>query len=220
MGPAVGKPQDQKRLKKETGDTACRWSGRRLIEFAMTGPKPFLINLRRLLMENDPVASKSLEKLRRLDRHSEVTTILNGFETAKNMLEARFTQYTTFLSQAPWNLVALLGYLLPASNQSDAVSKSRDLARRMLFQYDSNQLGNVGDVGMAFFLEHRTALTRWAKGHDHFMQQHLFRQLLGWASALLVMKRLEAKHHLVHVPCLRNPAVYFCLLVSPSFYKT
>lgn len=155
-------------------------------------------------METDTVARKSLEKLRQLGRHSDVSRILEGFATAKNMLVARFTQYTAFLSKPPWSLVGLLGYLLPGSNQKDAIVRSRALAGNMLHLYDSKspQLGNVGDVGKKFFQEHRAALTRWSKGLDHFMQQSLFRQLVGWSASLLVMKRLEAKHHLVHAPWL------------------
>lgn len=96
-------------------------------------------------MENDTVARKSLEKLRQLGRHSDVSRILEGFATAKNMLVARFTQYTAFLSKPPWSLVGLLGYLLPGSNQKDAIVRSRALAGNMLHLYDSKspQLGNV-----------------------------------------------------------------------------
>ena len=127
---------------------------------------------------------------------------LEFWKGAKNMLVARFAQYTAFLSKPPWSLVGLLGYLLPGADQNDAIAQSRALAGNMLYLYDSKspKLGNVGDVGEKFFLEHRTALTRWARGLDHFMQQHLFRQLVGWSTSLLVMKRLEAKHHLVHAP--------------------
>ena len=188
--------EDRKRIKQETG-AQCRWSGRRLIEFAAHGPTPFLNTLRGVLLEHDAAANKALRKLRQLDRHSEVSKILEGFATAKNMLEARFVQYTTFLSKPPWSLVALLEFLLPNST-CDSVAQSRALAAKMVSLHDHQHLGNLGDVGNAFFIQHRTALTRWARGHDHFMQQQLFRQLVGWASSLLVMKRLEAKHHLVH----------------------
>ena len=178
----------------------CRWSGRRLIEFAATGPKPFTDALRALSMETDATTCRALHKLRSLERHSDVSKILEGFATAKNMLEARFVQYTSFLSRAPWNLVGMLQYLLPseASDREPAIQRSRAFASKLLLMHDLNQLGNLGDVGHQFFSEHRAALTRWSKGHDRFMQQALFRQLVGWASSLLVMKRLEAKHHLVH----------------------
>ena len=95
--------------------------------------------------------------------------------------------------------VALLEYLLPSTSMAETTKRSRVLTGKLLRLHDLNQIGNLGDVGREFFAKHRTALSRWAKGHDHFMQQQLFRQLVAWASSLLVMKRLEAKHHLVHV---------------------
>lgn len=192
--------QDKQRLKKETGTTECKWAGRRLIEFAVVGPKLFTNTLRGLSLEANTICLKTLEKLRRLDRHADVSKILDGFATAKNLLEARFLQYTSFLVKPPWNLVALLEFVLPNANIQESTNRSRALARKLLQSYDRKQMGNVGGVGDQFFSEHRLALTRWAKGHDHFMQQALFRQLVAWASSLLVMKRLEAKHHLVHVP--------------------
>ena len=82
-----------------------------------------------------------------------------------------------------------------------ALARSRERALKFLEAYNSNQLGNVGDVGEKFLRgQHRRALERWGQGLDHFMNQPLFRELVGWASSLLVMQRLEAKHHLVHAP--------------------
>lgn len=192
--------EDKERLKKETGAaTQCKWSGRRLIELAASGPAPFVNALRALSADSDYASGKAMRKLRQLNLESQVTKILDGFATAKNMLEARFVQYVTFLSRPPWNLVALLGYLLPTSDLEEAIAKSRARASAMLAAHESNRLGNLGDVGKQFFLDHKISLIRWARGLDRFMNQHLFRQLLAWASSLLVMKRLEAKHHLVHV---------------------
>ena len=94
--------QDRQRLKQETGSTQCKWSGRRLIEFAVHGPKPFVDHLRGLSIEMDSSGLKALEKLRQLGRHMDVSNILDGFATAKNMLESRFVQYTSFLSKPPW----------------------------------------------------------------------------------------------------------------------
>ena len=191
--------EDRKRLKQETGSTQCKWSGRRLIEFAVHGSKPFVDQLRGLSIDMDSAGLKALEKLRQLGRHVDVSNILNGFATAKNVLESRFTQYTSFLHKPPWSFVALLEYLLPSTSMAETTKRSRVLTGKLLRLHDLNQIGNLGDVGREFFAKHRTALSRWAKGHDHFMQQQLFRQLVAWASSLLVMKRLEAKHHLVHV---------------------
>ena len=173
--------EDRKRLKQETGSTQCKWSSRRLIEFAVHGSKPFVDQLRGLSIDMDSAGLKALEKLRQLGRHVDVSNILNGFATAKNVLESRFTQYTSFLHKPPWSFVALLEYLLPSTSMAETTKRSRVLTGKLLRLHDLNQIGNLGDVGREVFAKHRTALSRWAKGHDHFMQQQLFRQLVAWA---------------------------------------
>ena len=138
--------------------------------------------------------------LRANGREDRVAIILEGFATAKRMLEARFIQYTSFLTKPPWNLVVLLEYLVVTpADMDDAIARSRAKALQILRAYDSRELGDVGDVGEKFLKgQHRIALQRWGRGLDFFMGQQLFRELVGWASSLLVMQRLEAKHHLVH----------------------
>ena len=193
----------KERLRKETGSSSCRWSGRRLIEFASSGPEPFLANLRQLFMEQDKPCVKHMTALREAAGSDDQASIIHdGFATGKRLLEGRFLQYTSFLGQPPWNLTSLLEYLLAAPEDMPlAVARSREKARKQLQAYDSNLLGNVGDVGEKFFkTTHRAALQRWARGLDHFMNQQLYRDLVAWSSSLLVMQRLEAKHHLVHAP--------------------
>lgn len=144
---------------------------------------------------------KYIEQLQQHERHDLIDDIQEGFATAKRLLESRFIQYTSFLEQPPWSLVSLLEYLLPqpTGEMTSAVARSRKRALKILRAYDSNKLGNVGDVGAKFLqTTHRSALERWGRGIDHFMNQQLFRDLVSWASSLLVMQRLEAKHHLAH----------------------
>ena len=152
-------------------------------------------------MENNSAAAISLRTLYELG--GETDHVLEGFATAKRMLEARFLQYTSFLAQSPWNLVSLLEYLLPSVDTSSAMLRSRQRALKLLENHDQGMLGNTGDVGQRFFDsrgQHRRALDRWGRGIDNFMNQQLFRELVAYGSSLLVMQRLEAKHHLIHVP--------------------
>lgn len=193
--------KDKILLRKQTGSEHCKWSGRRLIEFACMGPDFFLNALKKLSIERDLPTQKHLRILREAQQFGEIAAIEEGFATAKRLLEARFLQYTSFLTKPPWNLVGLLEFILPGiDSQEDAIANSRKKASNILRAFDSGNLGNVGDVGEKFLKGlHRRALQRWAKGLDHFMNQQLYRELVGWASSLLVMQRLEAKHHLVHV---------------------
>lgn len=167
----------------------------------MHGAGFFLNALKKLSIEHDLPTQKHLRILREAQQFGEIAAIEEGFATAKRLLEARFLQYTSFLTKPPWNLVGLLEFILPGiDSQEDAIANSRKRASNILRAFDSGNLGNVGDVGEKFLKGlHRRALQRWAKGLDHFMNQQLYRELVGWASSLLVMQRLEAKHHLVHV---------------------
>ena len=190
-------------MKKDKGCYQCKWSGRRLIEFSISGPEPFVRELQSVSIEGDAAALSALRLLRACGGNAE--SVIEGFNTAKRMIEGRFRQYTSFLSQTPWNLVSLLEYLLPCKNELGAVSRSRARAVKILEDFDAGRLGNVGDVGKSFLgfrSKHRTSLERWGRGMDLYMNQQLFRELVGYATSLLVMQRLEAKHHLIHVACL------------------
>ena len=214
----------------ETGSYSCKWSGRRLIEFSLSGPTPFVQALRATSMEQDRAALAALRGFR--DVGGDADSVLEGFHTAKRMLEARFKQYTSFLSQTPWNLVGLLGYLLPSDDVNIATLRSRQLAMKLLREYDSGHLGEVGDVGRPFLHiqgRYRNALERWGRGIDLYMNQQLFRQLVAYSTSLLVMQRLEAKHHLIHVSLLNLQNfslqllffwVCVCVLPCNVFYDT
>ena len=100
-------------------------------------------------MEQNPAALAAIRALR--DLGGDAGGVLEGFATAKRMLEGRFKQYTSFLSQSPWNLVALLGYLLPSQDASAEIHKSRTLALKLLKDHDAGRLGNTGDVWARVF---------------------------------------------------------------------
>ena len=169
-------------------------------------------------MEQNPAALAAINAVR--DLGGDADGVLEGFATAKRMLEGRFKQYTSFLSQSPWTLVALLGYLLPSGDASAEIHKSRTLALKLLKDHDAGRLGNTGEIGQEFFKvrgRHRIALERWGRGIDPYMNQQLFRELVAYSSSLLVMQRLEAKHHLIHVAILLSKCGFVCFLGLQHF---
>ena len=108
----------------------------------------------------------------------------------------------------------MLGFLVsPPEKVQDAINQSRADAGAMLRDYAAGKLGEVGDVGRQF-LEgpHRIALYRWSTGMDAHLQMSLFHDLLSYATSLLVMQRLEAKHHLVHVRVAASRAMGVALM--------
>lgn len=180
----------------------CKWNGRRLVELASGKAVHFIHNLKNLSIERDKFASEKLTKMRGMN-DAVANQIVAGFVLAKKMLESRFLQLTSFMQEAPWNLVKLLRYLIvPEEEANSAMEQSRTEAAIFLADYKCGKLKSIGDVGKEF-LEKREcvgALSRWATKQDVHMGASLFKELVSYSTSLVVMQRLEAKHHLVHVP--------------------
>jgi hypothetical protein len=197
--------EERKDYKKQHGKH-CPWSGRRLIELACGHAQEWIADLGTLTIEQDQFAHKALTALTVLGRElgdnstqEAARKIASGFVTARRMVHSRFAQLVSFLAEPPWSLSSLLQYCIVRSEEVPAaVAKSRAKAGMFLSQFDSGKCGSVGDIGLQFFKStHRAALCRWASGQDVFMNLSLFRSLIGYATSLNVMQRLEAKHHLV-----------------------
>lgn len=187
--------------KKDTGKP-CPWNGRRLIELSCGAAAGFINKLRSLTIARDKYANEKVESLKRNLYVSSAEQICLGFVTAKNMLEGRFIQLTSFLQEVPWNLVKLLRFVICGSDQvQQAVYDSRRDAVTLMSNFQAGRLTNIGDVGKKFFghTEFSQGLIRWGRSLDVHMNTNLFRELVSYSTSLLVMQRLEAKHHLVHV---------------------
>ena len=204
---------DRVEFRKANKGQNCKWSGRRLIELSCGRAGQFIAELQSLTIQGSSLAEEAMQLLVVVQAENADTSapkasdvISLGFETAKRLLESRFAQLTSFLQEPPWNLVSLLQFLIePSSVRPRSVSRSRELAAILLRTYDEGKFGDVGDIGRRFFQTvHRSALKRWSNGQDVFMNLGLFRALLAYASALNVMQRLEAKHHLVQACCRSN----------------
>ena len=187
-------------LKKNTGKP-CPWNGRRLIELSCGASVTFVQALRALSTERDKHTLQKLQLLRDQGNNSIAEQIVQGFVTAKHMLEGRYLQLTSFLQEVPWNLVKLLRFLIcPGNDVPKAMAESRADAAKLLSDCACGRLVNIGDVGIRFLKKPAfvQGLRRWAKGLDVHMNNDVFRELVAYGTSLLVMQRLEAKHHLVH----------------------
>ena len=216
-----GRDQNQ----KEHGH-ACKWSGRRLIELASGAAAGFVAKLRALSIEHDSFARKKLAALRAMDAAC-ADRVIEGFATSKKLLEARFVQLTSFVQEVPWCLVKLIRFLVvPPEEMPNVVSDSRCEAKKLLADFTSGKLFSIGDVGRQFLenseRNYKQALYRWSCGMDCHMNCDLFRELVSYASSLLVMQTLESRHHLVHVPWIFlccNPVmheIYIILILTPN----
>jgi hypothetical protein len=217
---------ERKAYKKEHG-RHCPWSGRRMIELSHGQAHDWIAQLQQSTIERDTFASQALQKLTAAvagsvsaQAKSIVDSVASGFVTARRMLHARFVQLMSFLVEPPWSFVSMLQFLIvPPGDMPEAVVVSRQRVSTLLSNYDKGKLAHVGDIGLRFLqTTHRAALRRWASGQDVFMDLALFRSLLGYATSLNVMQRLEAKHHLVQARlvwfCVWRGLVWFASLLA------
>ena len=129
----------REQLQKDT-HKSCKWSGRRLIELACGASSSFVKDLKSLAVERDKLASHKISVLRR-SKPEVASHILQGFATAKNMIEGRFLQVTAFLQETPWNLVKMLRYLIvQTQDAAEAINQSRADAHALLSNYSSGKL--------------------------------------------------------------------------------
>ena len=176
----------------------CVWNGRRLIE--VTGGKlsKFYKDLLNLRLESNSAASKSMSELRRQDPET-ASKVTIGFATAKQKVALRFKQATSYLETYPWNLVNVLSFLCKTDDDVNRFTSSKAFAASLLQQYDDGSLLSIGQFSR--FLDRATPLGQdmrdWASSDSPIMSLNLYQELLGYATTLLCMQRLEAKHHLV-----------------------
>ena len=189
---------------RDTLKKPCPWNGRRLIELSCGASAKFIHRLRGLTIARDKYASDEMEKLKDMPNGvSSADQIGPGFVTGKQMLEGRLLQLSSFLQEVPWSLAKLLRFLICDPDETTtAVAESRTQAAILVDHFNSGRLSNIGDVGKKFLgnIELSRGLVRWGKNLDVHMSTFLFRELVSYATSLLVMQRLEAKHHLVHAP--------------------
>lgn len=81
------------------------------------------------------------------------------------------------------------------------VSASKDFAAQLVAEFDTTpEKFTVGRFDRFLDIEHELgrAFRQWASSEATTMDTQLFQELLAYGAALLVMQRLEAKHHLVN----------------------
>lgn len=176
----------------------CTWNGRRLIEVSGGKLSTFYQSLLNLRLEANQAASTSLSDLRQREPET-AAKVMSGFATAKQKVALRFKQATSYLETYPWNLVNVLSFLTLPSDTVDRFKESKLFALHLVQQYDGGSLVCIEQFSR--FLDATDPLGRsmraWSSGDSPTMNVELYEELLGYATTLLCMQRLEAKHHLV-----------------------
>ena len=187
--------------KREFKQSPCKMNGRRMIDLACGACSKMYSKLRQLRLQDHKKAYDALNFLAGIEPDL-AQRVESSFMSAKNAMLLRFWQGTSFYEQYPWNIPKLLAFLLvPAEDRSDAILASQTFAGELIQSFSEGRLqtGRFADkfFGDGFNFKH--AVTAWSSGGSTaVMDTDLFRELLSYSLALVVMQRLESRHHLVN----------------------
>ena len=182
---------------------ACRLKGRCGIQLASGAWKCHMNALNNLKLP--PKAVLLMDQLRERGLQHVASNLFAAFEDCKRQMVLRCMQAWSFWDNLPHAVLGLARHLVdPECSEDDC----RSDARKFLSQYDAcASKSALGIVTWAFLgrLSSRKALEDWAV-RKRAMDLGLRRMLLGYGGALIVMQRLEGRHHLVHQSMSRGRA--------------
>ena len=179
--------------------TGCPFRGRRLIEFACGQRSLFLHELHRLVPDAHQCTADALRALSAIDPNA-VAVLRASFDVSKRFMYIRYEQSTAFYEKYPWCITRLLEFILPGSagNREAKIRDSKMFAGQLLTSFQDGKVSR-DTYATKFFENHLgSALKDWAQSpHDQDMDNSLFKEVLSYSLSLLVMQRLESRHHLV-----------------------
>ena len=172
----------------------CNLKGRCGVEMAMGAWKEFLEELSNLKLSH-----KAVQAVRHLDS-GYAQKLMEWFQQCKHDMAFRGHQAWSFWDELPHNILTLgQHFLVESQSRSDAENKSRDKALKLLHLYDScSDKASLGVVSWLVFSKHRQHILAWG-GRKETMPPALQSLLMGYCSSLIVMQRLEGRHHLINL---------------------
>ena len=126
-------------------------------------------------------------------------SLRDTFAECKNQMIFRSMQAWSFWKTLPYSILAI-GYHLISESKADE-DNDKTKCRRLLAEYDSSpSKASLGLVTWNFFgrPDIRRVVQDWLEGQKS-MGPKLKQMLIGYGTALIVMQRLEGRHHLVQI---------------------
>ena len=176
----------------------CRLKGRRAVELAAGAWHSFTDSLSDLKLT--PVALNEISKLEKIgnqDSKAYASSLMQNFQDCRSMMVFRSQQAWSFWDSMPFSILQMAKHLVPPLV---AESVSRAHAENLLREFDaSTNKTSLGMIAWHFFGHdnNRKRLLEWIRGGR--LSRDLEQMLLGYATCLCVMQRLEARHHLVNL---------------------
>lgn len=186
---------------KKEKDT-CSLKGRRAVELALGQWRRFVDDLAGL-----PLTAAALEALSQLESSNQSqwgSFLLQSFQDCKSTMLMRCKQAWSFWGTLPFSILELSQHLLdPVVPESQSRARAKQLLK--LYEATANK-SELGCVSWRFFgqAESLRELRVWI--HGGALSSRLKCILIGYSTILVVMQRLEAKHHLVNIAVSRGRA--------------
>lgn len=181
---------------------SCSLKGRRAVELASGAWKRFIAELKVLSLPQSALAA--LAQLRDGGQGEWADFLLQSFQDCKSMMEMRCYQCWSFWGEFPFSILQMCGHFVDPNATEDS---SRTKAQQLKQTFDSyEQKTELGIPAWFFFgnLTNRQKMIAWIQGRD--LSVDLQELLVGYSTALVVMQRLESRHHLVNISMSRGRA--------------
>ncbi len=180
----------------------CRLKGRRGVQLACGEWRVFIETLQTSSLT--PECLKSLSRLRDSGQSEWSEFLMQCFQETKASMVMRARQAWSFWSVLPYSILELARHLIDP-NHTESASRTR--AKELLHQFDNS--ASKSEMGFATWNVfghdlHRRAIKKWSKGQE--LKRELQDLFMGYSTCLVVMQRLEAKHHLINTSVSRGRA--------------
>ena len=180
----------------------CGLKGRRAVELASGRWHDFIKSLNDLKVSNAALAA--ISQLSRSGDDGTATFLLTCFQDCKAAMLFRSRQAWSFWDSMPFSILKMCQHIVfPHIGES----VSREHAGELLSEFDSSESkASLGVIPWNFFGNdnNRPRMLNWIHGHP--LSEDLQQLLVGYASSLCVMQRLESRHHLVNSELSRGRA--------------
>lgn len=178
----------------EKAKTACKLKGRRAVELADGAWHHILNALRDVKLSTGAISA--ISKLSASGDKDFASSLLTSFQECKSMMLYRSMQAWGFWESLPFSILKMCKHIVyPDVGES----VSREHARQLMLSFDSAESKtSMGFIPWHFFghQRNRGLMLDWIKGGP--LAEDLEFLLIGYATSLCVMQRLEARHHLVN----------------------
>ncbi len=173
----------------------CYLKGRRAVELSSGVWQEFINVLKKLTLPQTVLAT--LSRLRDNGETEWVDFLLRCFQDCKSMMEMRCYQCWSFWGEFPYAILQMCQHFIDQSKTEDF---SREKAQELLQIFDSSeQKSELGVPPWFFFGDaiNRRDMIHWIQGG--VLCSNLHELLVGYSTSLVVMQRLESRHHLVNI---------------------